>query len=160
MRNVTVQCTVAHPSLIRAQISVQLLYQHSFYQQFEPMSDNNVFPESKILELVISFLVAGKSRKRDPYQSQEPYLKRIKGLNLVCKDFYNSDWRNHPDFISCRAHADLVLLFHKVPQLKKIKLSVRATAVAGEIRLFQRHLLFIKKSWKSLSDVLPNLRGY
>ncbi|KAJ1418555.1 hypothetical protein B484DRAFT_141700 [Ochromonadaceae sp. CCMP2298] len=119
--------------------------------------DNTVFPEAKILDLVISYAV-GNSNK-DRYYSEAPYdyLKKARGLTLVSKEFYNSVFRNHPDFVICKAHSELVSLLNKAPQLKKIKLTVCATSVGSDMQLFQKNLLFIKKEWKRLSDVLPNL---
>jgi hypothetical protein len=119
---------------------------------------SSIFPEAKILDLVLSYLLVNSPYSHYQQSKEYDYLKKIKGLTLVCKDFNKSVWRNHPDFVYCKAHSDVVFLLQKLPQLKTIKLTVRATSVASDIQLFQRNLLFIKRRWKSLSDILPKLK--
>ncbi|KAJ1390639.1 hypothetical protein B484DRAFT_425637 [Ochromonadaceae sp. CCMP2298] len=118
---------------------------------------NNIFPETKILDLVLSYVCLNSPENRCEGQKYD-YLKRIGGLPLVCKAFHNSCWRNHPDFVKCKAYSEVVCLLHKIPQLRKIHLTVRAISVASDIDHFQRSLLFVNRRWKSLSDVLPRLQ--
>jgi hypothetical protein len=117
----------------------------------------NLFPEAKILDHVLSYIVFNDTKERwSP--PEKTYLKDINGLTLVCKDFNASIWRNHPTTVEIKAHKDAVRLLRKIPQLREVKVTVRATSIAGDIQLFQRSLLLSKKRFANLSDVLPNLQ--
>jgi hypothetical protein len=59
------------------------------------INGNNLFPETKILDLVLSYVCLNSPESRC-HEHKYDYLKRISGLPLVCKAFHNSVWRNHP----------------------------------------------------------------
>jgi hypothetical protein len=136
-------------------------------------------PEAKILDLVLSFLFKDYDKKENQERPRKTsYLKDINGLTLVCKDFNHSIWRNHPTFVTLKAHHPTIRLLRKIPQLTELKVTIRATSIDADIQLFQRSLLLkvhANKSYENnehnehnehiayelfenLSDVLPNLR--
>jgi hypothetical protein len=118
----------------------------------------DLLPEAKILDLILSFVVHTNPQRRGAWRPRAYYLKDINGLTLVCKAFNASIWRNHPTFVILKAHKDAVRLLRKIPQLRELKVTVRATSIAGDIQLFQRSLLLTKRRFENLTVVLPNLQ--